>query len=87
LVPVKFDGHRRVGTDQLTRKHICYCRYHYWLLSYACYCGVCSFPLDEFLENERKVAVDFCVKLGKSARKTLDMINTVHGEVAMIFAT
>jgi hypothetical protein len=52
---------------------------------------VCSFALgaffDEFLENERKVAVDFCVKLGKSAREILDMINTVHGEVAMIFAT
>jgi hypothetical protein len=89
LVPVKFDGHRRVGTYQLIRKHF-YCRYHYWLLSYAFFREVCSFSLggfsDEILENERKVAVEFCVKLGKSGSEILDMTNTAHEEVAMIFA-
>ena len=33
--------------------------------------------------KEQRIAVKFCVKLGKSAAETFSMLNTAYGDVAM----
>lgn len=37
--------------------------------------------------NEQRVAVKFCVKLGKSASETFNMLNVAYGDIAMKRAT
>ncbi|XP_076337614.1 protein GVQW3-like [Tachypleus tridentatus] len=62
------------------------CRYLHLCISYAVLSEVRFFRLADFRMNdlkEQRLAVKFCVKLGKSATETFAMLNTAYGDVAM----
>ncbi|XP_076320188.1 protein GVQW3-like [Tachypleus tridentatus] len=62
------------------------CRYLRLCISYVVLSEVQFFRLADFRLNdlkEQRLAVKFCVKLGKSATETFAMLNMAYGDVAM----
>lgn len=61
-------------------------RYRHVLVGYAVFSEVCFLRLSDFGMDdlkEQRLAVKFCVKLGKNATETFAMLNRAYGDVAM----